>query len=135
MLPLFPSDGGRVLRAVLSMKLGYQRATWWAVRASQFFVIILSITAFYYESYWTGCFVLILLVFAQNELAHTRMLGSVLKMRDSIAEDLNKPELKQASLTEIIKAVEAVEDTNVGKFKKDALLTLLWELEESNIRL
>ena len=40
MLPAFPMDGGRVLRALLATKLGYQRATKIAVRLGHLFALV-----------------------------------------------------------------------------------------------
>lgn len=40
LLPLYPSDGGRILRAILSSKIDHRTATWYTVRIGQ----VLSIT-------------------------------------------------------------------------------------------
>lgn len=136
MLPLFPSDGGRVFRAILSMMLGHVRGTWWAVRFSQTLAVVLSFTAAYYGYYVAAFLMLFLVVIAQNELAFSKLLVAFWRMRDSIAEDLNKPELRQAELPEIIDAVEAVEDPDLKeKISKDDLMPLLRDLQQTNIRL
>ncbi len=43
LIPAFPMDGGRVLRAILAMKLPYTKATEIAVRIGEFFAIALAI--------------------------------------------------------------------------------------------
>ena len=48
LLPVFPMDGGRVLRAVLAFKLPYLRATWWAALVSKILAPTLACVAFFY---------------------------------------------------------------------------------------
>lgn len=48
MIPAFPMDGGRVLRALLAMRLPYARATAVATRFGKFFAILLGIGGMFY---------------------------------------------------------------------------------------
>lgn len=134
MLPLFPMDGGRVFRAILSYGIGYERATWWAVRISQVFAITLSITAFYYSYIITGCLLLYLVSIAQNELAYAKLIGSLHRIRTRVCEVLDKPELKEANVGQIIQALEAVEDVDLKeKLCIEEMLPLLRDLKETNM--
>jgi Zn-dependent protease len=47
LLPAFPMDGGRVLRALLSMALGHLRATEVAARVSLCLAVLIGLTAFF----------------------------------------------------------------------------------------
>jgi Zn-dependent protease len=71
MLPAFPMDGGRVLRALLAMRLPYLRATEIAVRVGQ--VVAIALGLFGIFSGGTLMFVaLFVFMAAQAELAATR---------------------------------------------------------------
>ena len=48
MIPAFPMDGGRVLRALLAMRLGYYRATAIAARLGQAFAILFGLAAMFW---------------------------------------------------------------------------------------
>ncbi|MDQ3140678.1 MAG: site-2 protease family protein [Bacteroidota bacterium] len=52
MIPAFPMDGGRVFRALLSMKFGRVKATRWASRLGQAICIVFIIVGIYYQA-WT----------------------------------------------------------------------------------
>jgi Zn-dependent protease len=45
--PVFPMDGGRILRAALATQLPYLRATWWAVMVGRVLAVALIIWALY----------------------------------------------------------------------------------------
>ena len=78
MLPAFPMDGGRVLRALLAMRLPYLRATEIAVRVGQGVAIVLGLVGLF-----TGGTIVFVALFvflaAQAELSMARrneMIGS-----------------------------------------------------------
>jgi len=55
LLPVFPMDGGRILRALLAINLPYLRATWWAVRVGQTLALVLAAFAvFYFDNAMAG---------------------------------------------------------------------------------
>jgi len=48
LLPVFPMDGGRILRAIFATRLSYLRATFWAARIGQTLAIALACIAVFY---------------------------------------------------------------------------------------
>lgn len=49
LIPAFPMDGGRVLRALLSMRMGHERATDIAARLGKGFAVVLGIIGLFYN--------------------------------------------------------------------------------------
>lgn len=49
MLPAFPMDGGRVLRAMLTIRLGHLRATEIAVRVGKYLALLMVVVGFFYS--------------------------------------------------------------------------------------
>lgn len=134
LLPIYPMDGGRVLRACLSCMVGHARGTWWAVRIGQVGGLILSIAAIYNEYYVAGVIFILMGVIGQNELAYAKLISILHKIRQEICESLNKPELKRADLPELIDAIEAIENEELKvKLKLHEVIPLLKDLRESKV--
>lgn len=51
-LPIYPMDGGRILRSILAIWLPYLRATWWAVMTARVLAPILAFVAIYFLDWW-----------------------------------------------------------------------------------
>jgi len=134
LLPIYPMDGGRVLRACLSIMLGHKRGTWWAVRFGQVGGAILAVLAFYNGYYLAGAIFIFMGVVGQNELAHARLLTLLYKMRKDICEALDRPELEHADLPELITVLETIEDEALKvKLRVVDVVPLLMELRESKV--
>ena len=51
LIPVFPMDGGRILRALLAIKLPYLRATYWAAVIGRVLAVIGVVVALYFHAY------------------------------------------------------------------------------------
>jgi Zn-dependent protease len=54
LVPVFPMDGGRILRAVLATQMSYVQATRWAVMVGKILAVIAVLVAFYLQAYLTA---------------------------------------------------------------------------------
>ena len=71
MIPAFPMDGGRVLRALLAMQMHRVQATTWAVRIGRFFAIIFVFLGFSFNPFLI-VIALFILLSAEGELQMVR---------------------------------------------------------------
>jgi Zn-dependent protease len=126
LLPVFPMDGGRVLRAILSLCMPHETATLWAVRSGRFFGGLLGIGLLLIGAYLTAIVVLAMVLFSGVELENARVVAVLYKTRSYIAKELNKPELLSATVPELIIALKEVRDKELRqKLNLEELLPLL----------
>ncbi|MGQ0539165.1 MAG: site-2 protease family protein [Gemmatimonadaceae bacterium] len=103
LLPAFPMDGGRMLRALLAMRLGALRATAIAARIGQGFAVLFGIVGLF-----TNPFLVFIALFvwlgAAGEEAHTRLQAA---LRDIPVERLMIADVRTLSPNEqLARAVE-----------------------------
>jgi Zn-dependent protease len=52
LIPVYPMDGGRILRSILALWLPYLQATWWAVTITRVLAPVLAFVAVYFLDMW-----------------------------------------------------------------------------------
>jgi Zn-dependent protease len=67
MIPAFPMDGGRILRALLAMRLPYVRATYWAVVVAKVVTVLGFAVTMYLEMYLTAAICVMIFLFGEAE--------------------------------------------------------------------
>lgn len=73
LLPVFPMDGGRILRALLATRLNYLRATWWASVVGKILAVFFAATAaFYFENALLA--VLFMFIYFAGEAEYRQLL-------------------------------------------------------------
>jgi Zn-dependent protease len=73
LLPVFPMDGGRILRALLAIKLPYVRATYWAVMVGRVLSLGFALLALFYYRNPVTC-VLFLFIFSAGNAEYKQLL-------------------------------------------------------------
>ena len=72
LLPIFPMDGGRILRATLATQMPYLRATWWAALISKILAPVFACIAFFILDWkMTGVLFLFILFAGDAEYKQT----------------------------------------------------------------
>jgi Zn-dependent protease len=131
LLPIFPMDGGRLLRAFLTYRMGYEKATRFTVKFSQIFGLILIIVCFCYGFYLTGVLLGLVVLASQSEVTAASIVSNLQEVRRKAAIILNNPELEKCSLAELVLALKAVEDEETKqKLQIEGLLPLLESFNE-----
>jgi Zn-dependent protease len=67
LIPAFPMDGGRILRALLAMRLPYVRATYWAVTVAKVVTVVGFAAAVYFEAYFPAAICIMIFFFGEAE--------------------------------------------------------------------
>jgi len=91
LIPAFPMDGGRVLRALLSMRFERSTATNIAAKIGQFLAILFVFAGFFYNFWWIFIGLFIFLgAGAEANFEATRMALSKYKVRDALMHQFTK---------------------------------------------
>jgi Zn-dependent protease len=98
LLPVFPMDGGRILRALLATRMDYLRATWWASVGSKVLAPVLAYVAFF-QLHWSMLGVLFIFIFFVGDAEYKQILLREEEARYSaeIARRLNELKSSAAS--------------------------------------
>ncbi|MDX1942859.1 MAG: site-2 protease family protein [Saprospiraceae bacterium] len=132
LLPAFPMDGGRVLRALLSLKLGRMRATRIAAYVGQFLAVALLIYGIWQGSPITAFIGVFVFLMAGNEFRMVRM--------DTALENYTVADIVRSNFTKIYltDSMETIANTVAHGWEKSFLVFDQWQnlkgvLPEANI--
>lgn len=113
MIPAFPMDGGRVLRALLGFKLNHTKATTIAARIGQVIAVIFVVVGFYGNSFliFIGIFIF---MGAQTELKYAQ--GTAVLNETSIGEIMTSTFPRIASTSTIREAAQRLLQEKTNSF-------------------
>lgn len=139
-IPVFPMDGGRILRALLNFYLkDIYKSTLIAARIGQFICIPLSIFLFMYGSWIAPIIFLFIFLEAEKELNRIKSgLAGFYAVLCAIADYTNTPELKGVHhpnlLLEAINKIGDTEEDNTfrKKYITDSVVSLCEKIESAN---
>ncbi len=90
LIPAFPMDGGRILRAILWYKMGFLRATSISGRIGKFLAIMLFVFSLFMGRFWLGLIALFIYLGAQTEVRAAYWIERLSGMK---ARDVLDPEV------------------------------------------
>jgi CBS domain-containing protein len=109
LLPAFPMDGGRILRALLSIKLGRLKATKLASMLGNFFGILMVIYSVYTQSIFTGFIGVFIFLLASQEY---RMVKMDEALKNHFLSEIFRPNFTRISAAD--KMGKAIEEMKHG---------------------
>lgn len=89
LIPAFPMDGGRVLRAGLAMQFGRLKATKWAAHIGKAIAVLFVVLAFYWGHFFLGLIGVFVFIMGEQEYraVKTDLLLKHIKLSDVIRTD------------------------------------------------
>lgn len=113
LIPAMPLDGGRVLRALLSMKLGNAKATMVAAKLSMFLAIILGAIGFFFN--WLLAIIAVFIYIGANAESQAAAIKETMKGVDFMRIVNRRPPVLDAGLS-LEEATEEMEMLNDDAF-------------------
>jgi Zn-dependent protease len=102
LIPAFPMDGGRILRAMLAMRMPYLRATFWAATLAKVITVIGVAVALYYGDYFAV--VLGLFIFRAGDMEYRNVKALDLheaRLREFLARQHEVPPLGEPPVIDV----------------------------------
>jgi len=132
LIPVFPMDGGRILRSfILWITENQHTATLIAVRIGQVLGIILAILAIYFGFIMAAVILCLMPFVAQSELSMATVRESVESIKKKLALVLNKPEIANLDLPEFIDTLKQMDEQEKAKIHDfDGVLEILQSVAE-----
>ena len=134
MLPMFPMDGGRMLRSIICGITGnYYISTLIAVRLGQLLCVVGFMLAIYTVNILLCITMVIVALAGQQELVLAQYCSSIQSIRFTVACMLGRADLHTATIPELIEAIEDEEDEEVHEaLRSHELLLLLRDAVEED---
>lgn len=128
MLPIFPVDGGYILRSCLTLITGdYIKATIYAVRVSQGLCVIFCVLAMIYLNYLIGIILFAMILLSQSELEYVFRSQIINNIKSKIAVVLNNPRIMHMNYAEIVQVLKSVTDPVNQKLLKTTDLIVFFD--------
>ncbi len=119
LIPAIPMDGGRIFRSILNWTTSdYYKSTYIAARTSQVLSVMLIVAGIYMGVWMWLLLFTVMIALAEREWANAQSARAMSNVRIKVATLLDRPDLLDAPLSELISALEGVTDEEV----KDLLL-------------
>lgn len=130
LLPAFPMDGGRVLRAVLALRLDYVKATTWAVNIGQGLAFLLGLYGVISGSWTLAIIAIFIYMGARNECQTVELKGALEGILVSQAMTRKVQVIEpQARLSQVVDIVMETFQTDFPVVEGERLVGLLTETD------
>jgi Zn-dependent protease len=134
LLPILPMDGGRILRALITMcTKDYLLSTWWTVRIGEVVGVGFTLLAFYFGAWSWGAITAFMVFVSWIEEQNARAIGVVLRTRSTVAAVLNRPELTNATVPQLLIVLEEMDESKLEQLNLKESLLILKQSEHLSI--